>query len=76
MDVVRHEDVAKDVETLFFAGVFEDLLEDVAGGWSSEDVGVTVTTDGDEVEVSGLLVTDEALWHSCQFRGRRSSFAR
>jgi hypothetical protein len=45
MHVVRHEDIAKNVETVFPAGVFEDLLEDVAGGGSSEDVGVTVTTD-------------------------------
>jgi hypothetical protein len=76
MDVVRHEDIAKNVETAFPAGVFEDLLEDVAGGGSSEDVGVTVTTDGDEMKVSGLLVTDETLWHTCQFRGKRSSVAR
>jgi len=25
---------------------------------------VTVTADGDEVEVPGVLVADEALWHS------------
>jgi hypothetical protein len=76
MDVVRHEDIANDVEMVFPAGVFEDLLEDVAGGGSSENVGVTVATDGDEMKVSSLLATDETRWHCCKFRGKGSSYAR
>ena len=62
--MVRHEDIAEDVEMVFPACVLEDLLEEVAGGWSFEDVGVAVATDSDEVEMSGGLVTKEALGHS------------
>ena len=32
MDVVRHEDVAENLEAVFPASFFEDLLEGVAGG--------------------------------------------
>lgn len=63
MDVVRHEDVAEDGEAISLAGLFEDLLEGVAGGGSSEDIGVTVAADGDEVEMPGLLMSNEALGH-------------
>jgi hypothetical protein len=31
MDVVRHEDVAEDLEEVFLAGLFEDPLEGIAG---------------------------------------------
>ena len=76
MDVVRHEYVTEDLEAVFLPSFFEDLLEDVAGGGSSENVGVTVATDGDEMKVSGLLAADKTLWHCCKFRGKRSSCAR
>ena len=61
--MVRHEDVAEDLEEVFLAGFFEDSLEGVTGFRGFEDVAVAVATDRDEVEVTGVLVTIEALWH-------------
>jgi hypothetical protein len=58
MDVVRHDDIAVDLELVFCAGLFEDFEEGVSGLWSSEDGAVTETTEGDEVEVSGLLISN------------------
>ena len=49
MDVVRHENIAEDLEAVCFARFFEDLLEDVAGCRGSQDVGVAVAANGDEV---------------------------
>jgi hypothetical protein len=57
MDVVRHEDVAEDAKEVFLTGFFEDSLEGVARFGGFEDVGVAVATDGDEMEVAGVLAT-------------------
>jgi hypothetical protein len=65
MDVFGHEDVGRDTEALLFAGLFEDSLGGVFGGIGLEEGLAEVTAEGDEVEVSGLLVTLEALWHGC-----------
>ena len=55
MDVFGHDDVAEEVEVVFFAGGFEGVLED-RGGFGGSQVGVAVvTTEGDEVEVACLL---------------------
>ncbi len=61
--MVRHEYVTEKAEVIFPTGVLENLLKDVAGGGSSQDVSVAVAADGDEVQVSGLLVSNETLWH-------------
>jgi hypothetical protein len=51
------------LEEVFLAGFFEDSLEGFTGFRGYEDVAVTVATDRDEVEVTGVLATIEALWH-------------
>ena len=61
--MVRHENIAEDLEAVFLACFFEDLLEGVSGGGGSQDVGVAVAADGDEVQVSGLLVSNETFGH-------------
>ena len=61
--MVRHEYVTEDLEAVFLPSFFEDLLEDVAGGGGSQNVGVAVTADGDEVQVSSLLVSNETFGH-------------
>jgi hypothetical protein len=53
------------LEGVFLTGLFEDLLEGVAGGGGPQNVGVAVAADGDEVQVSSLLVSNETFWH-CQ----------
>jgi hypothetical protein len=65
VDVLGHEDIGRDTEALLFAGLFEDSLGGVFGGIGLEEGLATVTAEGDEVEVSGLEVTLEALWHGC-----------
>jgi hypothetical protein len=49
MDVVRHEDVAEDVEEVFLASFFDDPLEGVTGFGTLEEMAVAIATDGDEV---------------------------
>ena len=63
MDVLGHEDVGGDVETLLFAGFFEDLLESVFRSGGLEEGLSVVTTEGDEVKLVGLLEAFEARWH-------------
>ncbi len=63
MDVLGHEDVGGDAEALLLASLFEDLLEGVFCGGSLEEGLSVVTTEGDEVELVGLLEAFEARWH-------------
>ena len=63
MDVVRHDDVAVDFEEIFLTGVFEDFHELVAGFDGAEDVALAGAAEGDEVKVSGLMVTVQAQRH-------------
>lgn len=63
MDVLRHEDVGGYTETLLPAGLFEDLLNGVFCCGGVEEGLTLVATEGDEVEVVGLLVTFEAGGH-------------
>jgi hypothetical protein len=51
MDVLRHEDVAEEVEVVFLAEPFELLFEDGAGGVVVKIRETAITTEGDEVEV-------------------------
>ena len=61
--MVRHENVTEDLEAVLPSSFFEDLLEGVAGGGGSQDVSVAVAADGDEVQVSILLVSNETFGH-------------
>jgi hypothetical protein len=67
MDVIRHDDVAVDFDKVLLTGLFENFLEFVAGGWGPQELSVAETTTGDEVEMTGLLVADQAGWHVRQF---------
>ncbi len=61
--MLGHEDVGGNAETLLFAGLFEDLLEGVFCFFGVEEGLALVTTEGDEVELVGLLEAFEARWH-------------
>jgi hypothetical protein len=63
MDVLGHEDVRKDRELVGATGSFENLLEDVFGFGVFEVGGSVVTTEGDEVELAGVLATFETERH-------------
>jgi hypothetical protein len=63
MNVLRHYYVAEEVELIFETHGFEGVLED-GGGVSGGEVGfAAVTTEGDEVEIPGLLAAFEAGRH-------------
>jgi hypothetical protein len=55
VDVFGHDDVAEEVELVFFAHGLEGVLEDGSGVRRSQVWVAVVTTEGDEVEVASLL---------------------
>jgi hypothetical protein len=55
MDMFGHDDVAEEVELIFFAHGLERVLEDGRGVRGGEVWVAVVTTEGDEVEVASLL---------------------
>src|ERR1700716_3701748 len=63
MDVLGHEDVGGQAEVLLFAGLFEDLLDGVFCFFCVKEGLALVTTEGDEVELVGLLEAFQARWH-------------
>ena len=63
VDVLRHDDVAEEFETVFLTDGFEGMLEDSCGPRRIEIRLAAVTAEGDEVEVAGLLSTFKAWWH-------------
>ena|ERR1035441_656261 len=63
MDVLGHDDVSRDVETIPAAHLFQSLLEDATSLRAREQRCAAVTTKGDEVEVSGLLEAMESAGH-------------
>ena len=60
MDVLGHDDVAKDFEVVAFAGEFQGVEEDVFRGRGGEVGFAAVTTEGDEVVVAFSLESFEA----------------
>jgi hypothetical protein len=63
VDVLGHDDVAEDVELIFLAGGFESVFKDAGRTWGGEVRIAAVTTEGDEVEVVGLLAAFQARGH-------------
>lgn len=63
VDVLGHDDVAEDFEVVALAGEFEGVEEDVFCVWGVEIRFTAVTTEGDEVIVTFLLVSYEAQRH-------------
>ena len=70
MDALRHENVADDGELVLDTERFELPLEDgVAVGLIQKRFS-SITTEGEEVETSGLLVPDQTFrhtWNSSRF---------
>lgn len=57
MDVLRHEDVAEDVELVAGAELFEFFEEGCSGEVAVEEGKTAVTTEGDEMIVAERLVS-------------------
>jgi hypothetical protein len=64
MDVLGHDDIAEDVKVISAARGFQRALEETARLRRIQMRLPLVTTEGDEVKVSGVLIADEFLRHS------------
>jgi hypothetical protein len=60
----RHQDVANDKELVTSAHEVEGLFKQVASRHGDQVGPPPITTKGDEVETSALLVTDKTLRHA------------
>jgi len=65
MNMLRHENISGNMETLFSAGLLKEPFAYILGGACFKERLTTIATEGDEMEVSRLLITLEARWHSC-----------
>ena len=65
--MIRHEDVAVQVEAVALAGSFQDVFEDCAGMIVVEIGETVVAGEGNKVVVAGSLVTLEAAGHDALF---------
>jgi hypothetical protein len=63
MDVLRHEDIAEDVEPVFLTDALEGFEEDVAGVVVVQVGEALVTTEGDEVVVTEGVKAFEVARH-------------
>jgi hypothetical protein len=63
VDVVRHDDVAVDVEEIFLTGLFKDFYESAAGFCGAENVALADAAESDEVKVSSFMVSVQAQRH-------------
>jgi hypothetical protein len=63
VDVFGHDDIAVDVERILFPSGFEDGFKERFGSWGIEVRESVVTTESEEVEVSGGLVAMKRGWH-------------
>src|SRR5690242_6197138 len=63
MNVLGHHDVACDHEPTPRACTFERILKEVACFRGGQIRSAVETTEGDEMEVSGVVVSDESSWH-------------
>lgn len=67
--MLRREDVSGDNEPVLDTEYFEFLLEDVITAGLVEKGLAPVTTEGEEVEASGLLVPDQTCRHGVACSG-------
>jgi hypothetical protein len=63
VDMLGHEDIGRDEEALLPARLFQESLDGVFYLGSVQEGLTFVATEGDEVEVAGLLKAFEARWH-------------
>jgi hypothetical protein len=63
MNMLRHDDVPEDIESVMFACLFEGALTAIAGLGSAEVGLATVATESEEVKVASVLITTEAPRH-------------
>jgi hypothetical protein len=63
VDVLRHYDVASDIELVALAEGFQNFFEDQFRLRGSKEWESLITAEGDEVHVTGLLIAFEAEWH-------------
>jgi hypothetical protein len=68
MNMLGHDDVSGNEESVIHSRAFESKFEDTACRWSSEQRLTVVTTEGDEMKVVRLLVAVQSPGHGSQRR--------
>jgi hypothetical protein len=63
VNMLRHDDVAEDLEVVPPPGLFERVEEDVSWGWGVELGFTTVAAEGDEVVVTFVVISLETERH-------------
>src|SRR5450631_586058 len=66
--MLGHHDVADDIESVGAAGFLQRMLEDSFRFFRLKIGLTTITTEGDKVQVTGLLKSDESLGHGWRLR--------
>ena len=61
--MLGHDDVAEKVDLVLLPCGFQEVFEDTGGAWGGEVRVAVVTTEGDEVEIPGLLASFETWGH-------------
>jgi len=65
--VLRHEDIAEEIELMFLTNPFEGFEEDCSGGVVGEKWETVVTTKSKEVVVTFGLVTLQTARHKREY---------
>ena len=68
MDVFGHQNVGVDSRVVASAGALQNFFDGGFGDGVGEVWAATVTTEGDEVVITRLLVSFEAEWHGSSYR--------
>ena len=71
VDMLGHNHVSDDHEAVTTADLFEDLEKQIAPWFGVEQRTTLVTTEGDEVQIAGAVVSSEAIGHIAMLRGKR-----
>ena len=61
--MLRHDDISEDMEVISEPHLFKLAFEEVPRAGGAEVREPAVTTEGQEVRVSGTLITNQALSH-------------
>jgi hypothetical protein len=63
VEVFRHDDIGVDAGVMTRTGLLESLLDEGFGVWIGEEWKAAITTEGNEVERFGLLISLETERH-------------
>jgi hypothetical protein len=71
--MLRHDDVSEDDQLILLAHLLECAKEEVAPPCVAQKRQTAVTTEGDEVEVTGAVISLQVARHEGRIEGRRAA---